>query len=335
MELRQLRYFIAVAERLSYSKAAEELHVSVSPLSRQIRQLEDEFDLRLFVRDRRHVELTDAGKLFLEDAKALVNQTASVFERLRQAKKGEAGAVRVGVGMHLGEKVSKVVVEHLKRFPFVDIEGTSIFSTLQNAALLEGRIDIGFLRGPVDTVRLNAEPLYEERLLAVVGKANPLARNKSLRVKDLANEILFLPDRTVSMGLHDLTLNLYAKAGVAPKISPLRADPVAPGDIHKILLAANKGIFIIADEVATRIDNGSAAVAIPLEDPDAKIEVHMVWRKDEACRTVIGVLDTAREVFRKAPTDEPEPPRTTFPRTTHRPSLGHGRPVRRAVPANS
>jgi DNA-binding transcriptional LysR family regulator len=326
MELRQLRYFIAVAERLSYSRAAEELHVSVSPLSRQIRQLEDEFDLRLFVRDRRHVELTDAGKIFLEDAKALVNQTASLFDRLRQAKLGEAGAVRIGVGMHLGEKVSKVVVEHLKRFPAVDIEGTSIFSSLQNAALLEGRIDVGFLRGPADTVRLNSEFLYEERLLVVMSKSNPLAKHRSLRVKDLANEILFLADRTFSRGLHDLTLALYEKAGVSPRISPLKADPTVAGDIHKVLLAANKGIFILADEVATRTENGSSAVAIPLEDPDAKLDVQMAWRKDETCRTIIAVLDTARKVFGTTPALEI--PRSPLVARMARPSLTPNRAAR-------
>jgi LysR family transcriptional regulator, benzoate and cis,cis-muconate-responsive activator of ben and cat genes len=320
MELRQLRYFIAVAERLSYSKAAKELHVSVSPLSRQIQQLEDEFGLRLFVRDRRHVKLTDAGKIFLEDAKVLINQTASLFDRLRQAKNGEAGVVRIGVGMHLGENVSKVVVEHLKRHPAVDVEGTSIFSTLQNAALLEGRIDVGFLRGPVDTARLNSELLYEEKLLVVMSKANPLSRKKSLRVKELSGETLFLPDRNLSRGLHDLTLALYERAGISPKISPLKADPVVAGDIHKVLLAANKGIFIIADEMATRTENGSAALAVPLKDPDAKLEVQVAWRKDETRRTIFALLDTARKVIGRAPTLAIEAVRPALTRV-QRPSL--------------
>ena len=332
MELRQLRYFIAVAERLSYSKAAEDLHVSVSPLSRQIRQLEDEFDLRLFVRDRRHVELTDAGKLFLEDAKALVNHTASVFDRLRQAKKGEAGVVRIGVGLHLGERVSAVVVEHMRQYPAVDVQSTSVYSSLQNSALLESRIDVGFLRGPFDDVRLNSEFLYEERLLVVMSRANPLAKNKALRVKDLSEEMLFLADPTVSKGLHDVILGLYRTAGIAPKISPLRPDPVPPGDIHKILLAANKGIFIIAEEGPTRTENGNAAVAIPLEDAHAKIDVQMAWRKDETCRTVLAFLDTARTVFSRLPAHATD----QAPSPQHQPQRATPHQVRRRlVPAKS
>ena len=297
MELRQIRYFIAVAERLSYSKAAQDLHVSVSPLSRQIRQLEDEFDVRLFDRDRRRVSLTDAGTLFLQGAKVLISQTAQLSDRLRQAKKGEAGTVRVGMALHLADKTAQVVVEHSKSFPAVDVQCDSIFSTLQNAALVEGRIDIGFLRPPVDTARLNSEFLFEERLVVMMSRANPLAKHKLLRIKDLAGDTLFLPDRSVGGGLRQRTLELFAKAGVSPQISPMSANPVSHGEVHKILLAANKGVFIIADEASTRIENGNVAVTVPIDDPDAKIAVHMAWRKGEKSAAVLAFLDTARRVL--------------------------------------
>ncbi len=301
MELRQLRYFIAVAERLSYSKAAEELHVSVSPLSRQIRLLEDEFGLRLFERDRRRVALTDAGKLFLQDAKDLVSQTARVADHMRQASEGVAGVVRTGIALHLADKVGSVVVEHSKRCPAVDIQCESIFSTLQNAALVEGKIDIGFLRPPVDTVRLNSELLYEERLIAMMGRANPLAKRRIVKIQDLAEETLFLPDANVGGGLRERTLELFAKAGVSPRVSPMTADPLSHGEVHKVLLAANKGIFIIADEASTRAENGNVAAAVPLDEPDATIEVYMAWRKSEKSPTVLAVLDTARTVLGTLP----------------------------------
>ncbi len=297
MELRQIRYFIAVAEHLSYSKAARQLHVSVSPLSRQIRQLEDEFGVQLFVRDRRRVALTDAGRLFLHDATALIKHTASVFEHLRLAQKGEVGAVRLGIGLHLGDKVSKVVAEHTRLFPAVDLQGQSIFSTLQNAALVERKIDIGFLRPPVDTARLHSEFLFEEKLITLMSRTNPLAKRKSLRIKDLWEQTLFLPDAAVGSGLRDLTLELFAKAGVSPRISPVSADPMSHGEVHKILLAANKGIFVIADEGLHHADYGDAAIAVPLDEPDARIEVHMAWRRSENSPAVLGVLETARKTF--------------------------------------
>jgi DNA-binding transcriptional LysR family regulator len=301
MELRQVRYFIAVAERLSYSKAAKELHVSVSPLSRQIRQLEDEFGVKLLERDRRRVALTDAGKLFLLDAKALVSQTARAADRMRQAGKGEAGVVRIGIALHLADKVGSVVVEHSKLHAAVDIQCDSIFSTLQNAALMEGRIDIGFLRPPVDTARLNSKFLYEERLIAMMSRANPLAKRRTLRTKDLAEETVFLPDASVGGGLRERTLELFVKAGISPRISPMTADPLSHGEVHKVLLAANKGIFIIADEPTTRVENGNVAVAVPLDDSDARIGVYMAWRKNEKSPAVLAVLDTARSLLGALP----------------------------------
>jgi DNA-binding transcriptional LysR family regulator len=159
----------------------------------------------------------------------------------------------------------------------------------------------------VDTVRLNSEFLFEERLVALMGRANPLARRKMLRIKDLADETLFLPDPSVGRGLRDRTLELYAKAGVSPHISPMAADPLSHGEVHKILLAANKGIFIIAGEASTRAENGNAAVSVPIDDPDARIEVHMAWRNDEKSATVLAFLDTARKVFGGSPALQPTP----------------------------
>lgn len=301
MELRQLRYFIAVADHLSYSKAAKALHISISPLSRQIRQLEDEFGVRLFVRDRRRVTLSDAGRLFLHEAKSLLDHSANLSEQLRLAKAGELGVVRVGVGLHLGDTVGTIVMEHSKVHPSVEIQCQGIFSTMQNAALREGTIDLGFLRPPVDPM-LASEVLYEERLVALTGKTNPLAKRKSVRVRDLADETLFLPDRNVGSGLQDITLSLFAKAGIMPKISPLAADPGSHGEVHKILLAANKGIFIVGDETTTRVDNGNVAAAVPIDDPDAKIDVYIAWRKSEKSATVLAFIETARRLFAEAST---------------------------------
>jgi len=296
MDLRQLRYFVAVAEHLSYAKASQQLHVSVSPLSRQVRQLEDEFGVRLFVRDRRRVELTDAGRMFLEEAKALLRHTAEVSGRLRMAKKGETGTIRVGVGLHLGDKVGSVAAEHARLHPEVDIQCQGIFSTLQNEALREGKIDIGFLRPPVDP-GLSSELLHEERLIALVGKSNPLAKRRTLRIKDLGGETLFLPDRTVGSGLRDKILELYAKAGTEPQVSPLAADLMSGSEVHKVLLAANKGVFVVADEATTRAENANVAVAVPIEDPEARIGLYMAWRKGESSSSVLSVLKTARKVL--------------------------------------
>lgn len=301
MELRQLRYFVAVAECLSFSRAAEELHITVPPLSRQIRQLEDEFDVQLFARNRRRVILTDAGRLFLREAKTLEEQMARFASCIRQAKHGDAGTVRIGIGLHLGERLTLAVVEHSRQFPQVELQTRGIFSSLQSAALVEGKIDVGFLRPPVDRVHLNSEPLFEERLILLVNRANPLAKRKSVRIRDLAGETLLLHDRSASAGLYDKVLDLFARAGVSPEIVQLPVDPMPSDDVQRLLLAAHRGVFIAAEEPPARVALGCAGTVVPIEEPDAKVEVHMAWRKGEHSGTVLAFMDSVRRVFARAP----------------------------------
>ena len=298
MELRQLRYFIAVAERLSFSKAAQHLHVTVPPLSRQIRQLEEEFGVQLFLRDRRKVALTDAGRTLLREAKILVTQSVHVTDCVRLAKCGEVGSVKIGIGMGLGEPISRALIEHSKRFPKVDLQFRDMFSSWQNKALLDGDIDVGFLRPLVDSIHLTTEVLFQESFVVHLSRTNPLAKRKTLRIKDLAGETLLLPNRGASTALYDKTNEMYAEAGISPKIVHVAMDPVPHSDTQIVLLTCHKGIFIMPDEVACRPASGSEIVAVPLDEPNAKIDVLMAWRKAEKSAAVFAFLDTARRVFR-------------------------------------
>ena len=296
MELRQLRYFIAVAERLSFSKAAEHLHVTVPPLSRQIRQLEEELDVQLFVRDRRRVVLTDAGQLLLREAKVLVAQTSHACDSVRLAKKGEAGVVKIGVGLGLGEKISRVLVEHSNRFPAVEVSSSAVYSVFQSEALLEGTIDVGFLRPPV-RAELISEPLFEERFVIHVSKDSPLAKHKAIRVRDLAGESLLVPDCRPPVGIYDKTIELCAKAGVPVKIIHVSTDPAPHNDIQTLLVASRKGISIMPDEPCCSPAADSQVVAIPFDESDAKVEVHVARRRNERSPAVLAFLDTVRRVF--------------------------------------
>jgi DNA-binding transcriptional LysR family regulator len=298
MELRQLKYFIAVAEHLSFSKAALRLHVTVPPLSRQIRQLEEELDVELFARDRRKVALTDAGQLLLREARALVAQTTHALDCVRLAKKGEAGLVRVGIGFGLGERVSRVILQHSEQFPGVGVRCTEIYSSLQDEALREGRIDVGFLRPPVDSDHLESELLFEEGFTVHLSRDNALAKRKFLRIKDLAGEPLLIPERTISAGLYDKTLEMYARAGVTPHVVQVPMDPSPHGDLQTVLLACRRGIFIVPDEIACCPPAGGEVVAVPLDEPEAKVGVYAAWRKSEKSAAVFTFLNTARRVYK-------------------------------------
>jgi DNA-binding transcriptional LysR family regulator len=297
MELRQLRYFIAVAERLSFSKAAQHLHITVPPLSRQVRQLEEEFGVELFVRDRRNVALTDAGRALLREGKTLVTQSAHVTDCVRLAKYGETGLIKIGIGLGLGEPISRVLIEHSKQFPSVDLQYRDVFSSWQNKALIDGDIDVGFLRPFVDSPHLMTEVLFQENFVVHVSRTNPLAKRRTLKIKDLAGETLLLPNRGGSTGLYDKTLELYAEAGVTPNVVHVSLDPVPHSDTQIVLLTCHKGIFIMPDELSCRPAQGSEVVAVPLDERNAKIDVLVAWRRAEKSATVLAFLDSARRAF--------------------------------------
>jgi DNA-binding transcriptional LysR family regulator len=145
--------------------------------------LEEDLGVALLVRSKRRVELAKAGHAFLEQARKLIVQAGNATEAARHAQKGESGIVRIALASGLGGVVSKVVFEHRKHFPAVEIECKDIFSTLPNEALYKDEIDIGFLRPPVDQLNLGCELLFEEEFVVVLPKAHRLAKRRSLRLK--------------------------------------------------------------------------------------------------------------------------------------------------------
>ncbi len=296
MELRHVRYFIAVAEYLNFSKAAQQLHIAQPPLSRQIRQLEEDLGVTLFSRNKRSVALTRAGQVFLEEARKLVVQAGRAMEAARHAQKGESGVVRIGIASGLGGVVSKVVFEHRKRLPAVESECRDVFSTLQNEALRKGEIDIGFLRPPLDQLNLDCELMFEEEFVAVLPKSHKLAKRRSLRLKEIADEPLIIFDRSFSTGLYDKVLGLYSRQGLTPHLTVTHAE--AHEEAGAIMVASGKAIFMGAGAIVNRTVLGLDLVSIRLDEPDAKIEVYMAWRKGELSTAVLSFLDTARRVLR-------------------------------------
>lgn len=296
MELRHVRYFLAVAEYLNFSKAAQQLHIAQPPLSRQIRQLEDELGVALFVRNNRHVELTKAGHVFLDEARKLVVQAGRAAEAARHAQKGESGVVKIGIASGLGGVVAKVVCEHGKRFPAINIECKDVFSALQNEALHKGEIDVGFLRPPVDQVNLDCELLFEEEFVVVLPKAHRLAQRKFVRLKDIADEPLVIFDRRFSSGLYDKILGLYSRQGLTPHFTVTHVE--AHEEAGAIMVASGKAIFVGAGAIVTRSVDGIELASVRLNEAEAKIEVYMAWRRDKESTPVFSFLDSVRRVFR-------------------------------------
>ncbi|MGW0835807.1 LysR family transcriptional regulator [Streptomyces prunicolor] len=187
LDLRKLRYFVAVADRLHFGRAADELHIAQPVLSRQIRALEQDLGASLFIRDRHGVALTDAGRQLLADAGPLLASTHAVRRRVSVAARGSR---RLMVGFRAGIPVSPATRAFEARHPDVTVDVQRIEEDDQAPMLLDGRIDIAYVRLPIDENGLRVTPLYTEPRVAVLPAGHRLAGKEELAEADLAGEPL-------------------------------------------------------------------------------------------------------------------------------------------------
>ncbi|WP_329256316.1 LysR substrate-binding domain-containing protein [Actinoallomurus sp. NBC_01490] len=187
LDLRKLRYFVTVADRLHFGRAADELHIAQPVLSRQIRALEQDLGASLFTRNRHGVELTDAGRQLLADAGPLLASTHAVRRRVSAAARGKR---RLMVGFRAGIAVIPAARSFEDRHPDVVVDVQRIEGDEQAAMLLDGRIDVGYVRLPIDETGLRVIPLYTEPRVAVLPAGHRFAGKEEVTEADLAGEPL-------------------------------------------------------------------------------------------------------------------------------------------------
>ncbi|MGE0446696.1 MAG: LysR family transcriptional regulator [Vicinamibacterales bacterium] len=293
MDLRDLRAFIAIAEEQSFTRAAERLHMSQPPLTRQIRDLEQELGVTLFRRTSHGAQLTAEGRQLLDRAREIASRSAEFVDLARRLQAREAGVVRIGIGWRLWELVNQIRAHHERRFPEVTIEGHDIYSSLQNQALRTNAIDVGFMRPPVDTTHLNAEKILDEHFVVLLSESHPLACRRSLRIADLTRERLLVQQRGFSRGLHDKMLAIYERAGVKPTV--LYTDVGPAQEAGRLPIASGKAIYLATVSPYTSSNFGSGIAVVPLDEPDATLGVYMAWRHGETVQKVLDLLDSGRE----------------------------------------
>ena len=194
VDLRKLRYFVVVAETLHFGRAAEELHITQPVLSRQIRALEDELAVQLFRRDRRSTALTQAGSRLLPDAHSLLAAAAAMQRRVLRAAHGDK---TFKIGFMPGITVTAVSRELVARHPALSIDVLRTSREDQCEVLRDGRVDISFVRLPVDGNGLTLRPLFTEPRVAVLSAQHRLASMETLKVADLEGERLLQPPEAV------------------------------------------------------------------------------------------------------------------------------------------
>jgi LysR family hydrogen peroxide-inducible transcriptional activator len=293
MNLRDLRYLVALADHRHFGKAASASFVSQPTLSTQIKKLEDELGVALVERAPRRVMLTPVGRDIAERARGILGAVDELREIARRTRDPEAGSVRLGLFPTLGPYLLPHVVPQLRtRFPRLELllveEKTEVILRM----LREGRLDAGVLALPLHDDHLHEEPLFDEPFVLAVPRTHALAARESIRVKDLAHESLLLLED--GHCLRDQALDVCEMAGAGEKTG-FRATSL---ETLRQMVAANVGITLLPKlAVQPPVPPSEAVALVPFRDPTPHRQIAMAWRKTSAMG---DFLATFAEVFRAA-----------------------------------
>lgn len=288
MDLRSLRYFLAVADELHFGRAARQLHISQPPLSRQVSNLERELGVTLLYRTKRRVELTPAGKLFAQDVRPVLRSIEEATENVKRAGKGEIG--RLAIGFFIGATYT-VLPEVMRRFraqnPAVRIDLREMAVTEVADALSSGAIDVGFLRPPSPDPALVTHVLLREPFVAAVPEESEYAKAEELDLKQLADApfIMFAPGPSV---LYGQIMAACHKAGFHPKIVQEARHP----ETLIGLVRSGAGIALVASSVQMR--GGVGVRFMKITGPLPKAEIAVAWRRKNVSPLLKSFLDHAR-----------------------------------------
>jgi DNA-binding transcriptional LysR family regulator len=295
MELRQLRYFVAVAEERHFGRAAERLHISQPPLSQQIRRLENEIGAPLLRRTTRRVELTAGGEVMLARARDILAALDGATEDARRAANGEFGRLAIGFTGSATYDTLPVLAGALREaLPGVvlDLRG-ELLTPAQVAGLLDGSLDLGVLRPPVRERELEIEILRREPLVAVLPDAHRLAGAAIVPLEELRDEPFVTYPSHFRSVLHDAVEETCAAHGFRPRVA-LEASETAT---LVSFVAAGLGVSLVPDSVRHMTVHG--AVYRPLGAGAAEVELAVAWRRDDHTPALERALGIVRGSLRR------------------------------------
>ncbi|MEU4601678.1 LysR substrate-binding domain-containing protein [Kribbella sp. NPDC023972] len=280
VDLRKLRYFVAVAEELHFGRAADRLHIAQPVLSRQIRALEDELKVQLFARTKRSTELTSAGRQLLDDARPLLASAEAMRRRVVQASRGPQTFT---IGFMPGLTVTPAVRAFGAVHPAVEVELIRTTWIDQVEVLRDGRVDVSLVRLPIPQEGLSIRPLFEEPRVAMLPADHRLAGKPAIDIADLAGEHLLQPPDAVPEW-RDIAREL--RTGKAKPVPEMRS--VEEKLEH---VAAGRGVSIIPLSVAVFYQRADVT-AVPVNDIAAN-KVCLAWIASRRSRLIYDFADLA------------------------------------------
>ncbi len=274
MELRHLRYFVAVAEELSFRRAAIRLNLAQPPLSAQIKALEKELGARLFERSTRSVRLTQAGSVFLDEARSVLLATERAEQRVRNASHGLVGTLRIGVLAPTATvRLARVLRSYRQKFPGVQFSLHEVASVGQLQMLRDDRLDVGLLRPPVHFPELESRFLEESPMVLAAPAGHRLAKLRKIAWEDFHNESMVMIHPSLQHGYYDNFLNLCAAAGAVPVVGQYA------NDIHSKmwLISAGFGVAPTTQTIAQVKRPGLVFRELPPGLP--LVQTLLVWKR--------------------------------------------------------
>lgn len=298
MELRHLRYFIAVAEEMNFSRAAKKLNMAQPPLSQQIQALEKELDAQLFDRRKRPIELTLAGQFFLQEADKILLQLEQSVRAVQQIEKGEKGVLTVGFTSSIANSILPDISRSFQvRFPEVELVWRELSTQPQLQGIRKRQIDIGFFHLPnriSDYADLEVFVVLQEPLVVAVPDNHPLATESQIKLESLTNERLVLPSRHYAPGLSEQIYSLFHKSGIAPNV-------VQEATLMLTILglvAGRVGVSILPANAQNLQRKGVLYRA--LANAEASVDLAAFWRCGDHSLCLANFIEVVKAVVRSS-----------------------------------
>jgi DNA-binding transcriptional LysR family regulator len=294
VELRHLRYFVALAEELHFGRAARRLHLSQPPLSMQIKALEAEIGTPLLTRTRRRVELTAAGAIFLRDARDILMRVEQATASARRVGRGEIGELAVGfVTIADYNVLPRVLSEFRVQHPEVRLTLREATTDAQLRELAEQRIDIGFVLAPIHDDNVTTRPLLSEPLVAALPAHHPLARTRAaLPLARLADAPFILFPRHMAPGLYDDVVGFCRLAGFIPRVEQEAVQ------MQTIISLVSAGLGVALIPASMRNLGRSGVVYRSLREDSPLTQVLVAWRKGDNAPVLHRFVECLERVVR-------------------------------------
>jgi DNA-binding transcriptional LysR family regulator len=300
IELRHLHYFIAVAEELHFSRAAERLHISQPPLSQQIQSLEAELGVKLFERTKRQVHLTEAGNVFLDRSYRVLAQLEQAIAVIQQIGRGEVGRLAIGfVDSAMYTLLPEILRSFREQFPAVELRLHELTTAQQIQALYDKQIDVGIVRSAISEPGLSGSCFLPESLVLALPENHPLSAQTQVSLSTLADESFILFPAKLGPVFYEQMMTLCQQAGFRPKV----AQEAVQMQTIVGLVAAGLGIAIVPASMQNF--HRSGVIYRPLQEQIPQTGLYLTWRQHDASPVISTFLNLAQKTTQGESTRQP------------------------------